>query len=97
MAAAYVLYSSSKDKFYIGSCQDFAIRFENHLSKKYRDSYASRTEDWEVYFVIDELTISQAKLIEKHLKAMKSKKYLQDLKVHPEISESLRKRYRENI
>jgi len=48
MAAVYILYSHSIDKFYVGSCLDFDSRLSEHLSKKYAKSYTAKTIDWKI-------------------------------------------------
>lgn len=50
-------------------------------------------EDWELYLSIDELTYQQARLIEIHIKKMKSKTYIQNLAKYPEIIERLKVKF----
>jgi len=50
-------------------------------------------EDWELYQSIDELAYQQARLIEAHLKKMKSTTYIQNLTKYPEIIERLKLKY----
>ena len=93
MASVYILYSEKLNKFYTGSCKDLSYRIGQHLSKVFNKSFTSNAEDWEVHFSIDDLTYEQARLIEMHIKKMKSKTYIQNLKKYPEIADRLKLKY----
>jgi putative endonuclease len=93
MASVYVLYSKKLNNFYIGSCKDLSYRIDQHLNKEFIASFTARVQDWELYISIDELVYRQARLIETHLKKMKSKTYIQNLTKYPEIIERLKAKY----
>ncbi len=93
MAAFYILYSPSLDRFYIGSCVNLKSRIQEHLHARYPKSFTSNFGDWEIYLSINELTYPQARAIESHVKRMKSRTYIYNLKKYQEISESLKTRY----
>jgi putative endonuclease len=78
---------------YIGSCLDIEKRLEDHRTKKFRKSFVARADDWMVYYVIDGLAYKQARLMEKHIKRMKSRKYIENLKLYSGISEKLKQLY----
>ena len=80
MATVYILYSNTIDKFYTGSCNDLKERLEQHQNKKFDKSFTKQADDWELYFTIDDLDYLQARRIKKHIKEMKSRKYIQNLK-----------------
>ncbi len=67
MAGVYILYSEKLNKYYVGSCIDITERFLEHLNKKYKDSFTSNTNDWVMYFSLDNLKYKQARLIEDHI------------------------------
>jgi putative endonuclease len=94
MACVYVLHSANLDRYYTGSCVDFEVRWNDHRSKVYSDSFTAKTDDWEVFFTIDELNQEQARAIEAHIKKMKSKVYIQNLARYPEMVEKLKERFR---
>ena len=94
MAIVYVLYSPKLDRFYTGSCLNLEIRLEEHKSKKFIDGFTSKADDWELFFSIDSLSYSQARNIELHIKKMKSKKYIYDLKKYEEIVSKLIDKYK---
>jgi putative endonuclease len=75
----YILYSPSKDRYYVGETIDMAIRLNQHLEGFYKGSYTSKTKDWELKLVIEFNTISQARKAEIFIKWMKSKKFVEGL------------------
>jgi len=93
MASVYILYSNKLDRFYIGSCKDLSGRLDQHLNKDFTKSFTAKVDDWKLYLSIDDLIYQQARLIESHIKRMKSKVYIENLKKHPEIIEKLRSKY----
>ncbi|MGB3153900.1 MAG: GIY-YIG nuclease family protein [Chitinophagaceae bacterium] len=93
MAAVYILYSPSLKKFYIGSCQEVSIRLDQHISKKFPGGFTTGAKDWIVYYEQANLNYAQARKIESHIKKMKSKKYVENLKNFPEMGEKLAKLY----
>jgi len=95
MPYCYVLYSKTTDRFYIGSTiLNPEERLRRHLIDYYgNNKFTSMVKDWEIFFVIECSTLVQARKIEQHLKRMKSKKYIRNLKNYPEIMVSLLKRY----
>ncbi len=93
MAATYILYSKNLDRYYTGSCNDFQVRWQEHKSKKYSNSFTSKTDDWIVFLVIDQLGYAQSRRIEAYIKKMKSKVYIQNLLIYPEIIEKLKVRF----
>ncbi len=93
MCCVYILYSKSSNKFYVGSTKNLSERLEFHKNKEFKDSYTSKAEDWELYFSLETKNISIALKIEKHIKRMKSKIYIKNIKIHPEISIKLIEKY----
>ena len=97
MAAAYcyILFSPSLGKFYTGATTNTPEkRKDMHLEKFYSDSkYTAQANDWEIYLTIECLNYKQALAIEKHIKQMKSSKYIRNLKKYPEIITKLIDRY----
>ena len=93
MATVYILYSSSLNKYYIGSCKDLVDRFQQHQEDFFGKSFTQKANDWEIFYCLDDLTYSQARKIESHIKKMKSKKYIENLKDHPEMAQKLKALY----
>ena len=93
MAAIYILFSENLNRFYIGSCAVLALRLAEHWNKSFVDSFTAKTDDWELFFSIDNLDYSQARSIELHIKKMKSAVYIRNLKKYPEIISNLIQKY----
>jgi putative endonuclease len=93
MAYVYILYSPKIDKYYIGSCLNLEERLLEHSGEKYKDSFTQRADDWKLFFCIENIGYKQSRLIEKHIKKMKSRKYLENLRRFEDISLNLLKLY----
>ena len=93
MATVYILYSTKIDRFYTGSCKTLEERLLQHSNKEFSDSYTSRADDWILFFHLDGLSHNTALKIENHIKKMKSKIYIQNLKKYPDISKNLILKY----
>ena len=89
----YILYSQSLDKFYIGQTVDLENRFEQHVSHSFAGSFTTHANDWSVFLTIECSNRKQALLIEAHIKKMKSKVYIQNLKKFPSLREKLIAKY----
>ncbi len=89
----YVIYSESTDAFYIGQSVDLEIRLQQHIVHKNEHSNTSKADDWILFFYITCECRRQAIQIETHIKKMKSRKYFENLKKHPEISSKLLAKY----
>jgi len=94
MATTYILYSQSANRYYIGSCFNFDERLLEHKAGKYDNAYTSIAKDWKTFLVIEDLDYYQARSIENHIKKMKSRKYIQNLIIYPEIIEKLKERFK---
>ena len=93
MATVYILHSKSINKFYIGSCLNFKERLNQHNNHTFNKNFTHRANDWVLFYKIDNLSYKTARLIEKHIKNMKSKKYILNLIKYPEISKKLIDKY----
>lgn len=95
MSYCYILFSKKLDTFYIGATHDLLEhRIEKHNLHTYgNDKFTAITNDWQLYFSIPCETFHQAVAIEKHIKRMKSRKYLENLKQYPEMIQRLILKY----
>lgn len=89
----YILYSKKPDRFYIGTTDDFQRRLSEHNSENKPDAFTLRGRPWKDFLVINNLFSKQAYDIEKHIKQMKSRKYIENLLKYPEIMEKLKHKY----
>ena len=87
MDLVYILHSATLNRFYIGYTCNFDLRLEFHLNSNETRKFTSKAKDWEIYFKIECETKTQALAIEKHIKEMKSKIYIENLLRYPEITE----------
>jgi putative endonuclease len=93
MAVVYILFSNELNRYYIGSCYDLRSRLKEHREKKYAASYTTKVSDWEVFFLLENLSYSQARNIENHIKKMKSRGYIVNLSRYPEMKLKLIRKY----
>jgi putative endonuclease len=93
IVSVYILYSKNSDQYYIGSTKDLEKRVNYHLIKEFKNSFTSKYSAWELYFSMDGINNTVARKIEAHIKKMKSKKYLLNLKIYPEIIQKLILKY----
>ncbi|WP_228237949.1 GIY-YIG nuclease family protein [Allomuricauda sp. M10] len=93
MSSVYVIYSVKLDKYYIGESVDIPNRISQHNNRFFKNSFTSGSDDWEIFLVIECGSRELARKIESHIKKMKSRKYIEDLKKYPEIVSKLIKKY----
>ncbi len=91
----YILFSEKLNKYYVGTTDDTERRIEEHNNIKYKNSFTSLGIPWTMAYTIICQSSSQAYKIENHIKAMHSKKYIQNLIQYPEISEKLLNIYKD--
>jgi len=75
MAATYIIYSHSIDTFYVGSCLNFSERLKEHNSGVKMKAFTRRASDWEVYFLIENLSYSDARYLESFIKRMRNRAF----------------------
>jgi len=88
----YILYSAKLNRFYTGYTADIDRRLVYHKDAV-ADNFTYRANDWVLEFTIHCVSKSQALAIERHIKKMKSKGYIQNIMKYPEIVLKLKERY----
>ena len=88
-----ILVSETMNQFYIGESVDIEERINEHNSDFYKKAFTSKANDWTLFLKIICKDRIQARKIETHIKSMKSKKYINNLKEYPEIIDRLKQRY----
>ena len=73
----YILYSSSKDKFYIGFTSDLEERIIRHNQKS--KGFTGNTNDWKIVYSETYPTKPEALSREKQIKSWKSRIKIQEL------------------
>ena len=89
----YILISHTLDKFYIGQTSDLPLRLKEHSGKYYNKAFTKKGTDWELFLSFQCKNRTQARKIESHIKKMKSKKYISNLKLYPELIAKLLLKY----
>jgi putative endonuclease len=92
-----IIYSENADKFYIGQTMDIERREMQHNNKCFKDCSTKIAVDWTVFHLIECKSRKQAILIEKHIKKMRSRKYILNLKKYPDIAQRLFDKYNCNV
>ena len=89
----YILFSEKLDQYYTGHSEDTATRIKQHNEGFFENAHTSLADDWKFVFQLECDSRTQAILIEKHIKKMKSKKYILNLIQYPEIGKKLKEKY----
>ena len=87
----YILFSELLNKFYIGVCQDsLEDRITKHNNHEYGNHrFTAAANDWKLFLQIDTKNYAHAVRIERKIKSMKSRIYIQNLTKYPELIEKL--------
>ena len=94
MASCYILYSARINSYYVGiTTGPLLDRLARHNEGYYEGKWSSRGIPREGFphFVYNSIKI--AKAIEQHIKRMKGKTYIENMKLYPEMIEKLKSRY----
>ncbi|TCP28537.1 putative endonuclease [Tenacibaculum skagerrakense] len=72
----YIIYSKTLNKYYVGVTHDLKSRIEKHNQHCYSKAYTKAAFDWE-YKLQMEYSKDEALYLEKFIKKMKSKKFIE--------------------
>jgi putative endonuclease len=95
MNIVYILHSNKLNRFYIGFTSNFDTRLEFHKNAE-SHKFTSKADDWALFLKIACECKTEALLIEKHIKKMKSKTYIENLIKYPDIILKLKNKYSQN-
>jgi len=73
----YILYSASRDKYYVGSTSNLAERLKAHNSN--HRGFTGRTGDWEIVYTENYSTREEAYARERAVKKWKSRRLIEKL------------------
>jgi putative endonuclease len=77
MYSIYAIYNKKNDKFYIGQCEDLAVRLNLHNSKEFSHSYTARFDGtWEVIYSETVESRLEALTREKQLKSYRGREFI---------------------
>ena len=92
MFIVYILKSEILNRFYTGFTTNLEKRLQFHREAA-TQKFTGKAADWELFHTIECESKSQALAIEQHIKKMKSKVYILNLKKYPELCRKLLSRY----
>ena len=75
----YILYSKSANKFYIGETHNIDERIIKHNQHSYSDSFTKIANDWELVLLFNCANREEAIFLEKFIKKMKSKIFIEKI------------------
>ncbi|MFT3795077.1 GIY-YIG nuclease family protein [Flavobacterium sp.] len=81
----YILYSISADKFYVGETYNVSERIAKHNEHQYANSFTKIANDWKLVLSFECQNEQEANYLEKFIKRMKSKTFIQKIIDKPEI------------
>jgi putative endonuclease len=93
----YILFSQKLNRYYVVQTQNFEERIKYHLLNEFSGSFTTKADDWQVYFTIPCESRIQVLQIESHIKRLKSKNYIGNLRKHDSIVIRLKEMYPEVI
>ncbi|MCE2613834.1 GIY-YIG nuclease family protein [Flavobacteriaceae bacterium D16] len=94
MHFVYIIYSDKWDQFYVGESENVETRVDQHNSGFFQHGFTSKANDWQIFICISCANRIQARKIENHIKRMKSKQYIRNLKKYPEMQTKLLNTYK---
>ena len=90
----YILYSKKLNRYYTGSTNLLPKdRLKQHNDGFNDNGYTTKGIPWELFLSLACLSREQARQVELHIKRMKSKKYIENLKQYEELRKNLVDRY----
>ncbi|SEA72502.1 GIY-YIG nuclease family protein [Psychroflexus halocasei] len=81
----YIIYSQNIDKFYIGETTDVNHRIELHNRHAFKNAYSKAADDWILKLKFQCENRKNAVFLEKFIKRMKSRKFINKVIEKPEI------------
>ncbi|MNF27872.1 GIY-YIG catalytic domain protein [compost metagenome] len=85
----YILHSKSSKKYYIGESHNTEERIIKHNQHTYSGSFTKIASDWEFALVFDCAYKEDAVFLEKFIKRMKSKVFIEKIIKDPSILEDI--------
>ena len=94
MYTVYIICSAHIDQYYNGMTEDFDLRLSQHNTGYFKGASTKRANDWSPFYLIPTHNKSVALKIETHIKSMKSRTYIENLRRYPEITKKLLMKYK---
>ena len=81
----YILYSKSCTKYYVGETHTIEERILKHNQHSYSNSFTKIANDWHLVLAYECVDRADALYIEKFIKRMKSKIFIEKIVTNPQI------------
>ncbi|MFV8373782.1 GIY-YIG nuclease family protein [Flavobacterium sp. LB1P71] len=81
----YIIYSEKLDRYYVGATDDVRKRLDEHNSVFYNEAFTAKGIPWELSLSFECESSEKAYGLEKFLKRMKSRVFLEKVMVDPSI------------
>ena len=93
MHSLYIIYSKKLNRYYTGETNDISERLRKHNDHSYKYAFTTAAADWELKLIKEIETKEQAVYLEKFIKRMKSKVFIQKVIAQPNILDELLKNF----
>ncbi|MEM0518187.1 GIY-YIG nuclease family protein [Aequorivita flava] len=88
----YIIHSDSLDKYYVGETPNVAIRLAQHNNHYFKTNFTKAANDWKFLLKYSCKSREEALFLEKFIKKMKSRVFIEKIINNPEILKDLLKR-----
>ena len=85
MYFVYIIYSQKLSRYYVGTTDNVEQRLIEHNTIIYQNSFTSRGIPWELNWKTDPLMSEVAYKLDRFIKSMKSKKFIERVMNSPEL------------
>jgi len=92
-AVVYIIKSNRTGNYYIGETDKLVERIARHNNRDLNTNSTKTGIPWELFFMIKCGARDKARKIERHIKRMKSRKYIKNLLKYPEMVDKLLMKY----
>jgi putative endonuclease len=81
----YIVYSITSTKYYVGETHNIQERIQKHNEHEYANSFSKIANDWELVLTFECNDRNSALYLERFIKKMKSKIFIEKIIQNPEI------------
>ena len=85
MHSLYIIYSKKLNRYYTGETNDLPERLKTHNDHSYKNAFTTAATDWELKLAKEIEKKEKAVYLEKFIKRMKSKVFIQKAIAQPNI------------
>ena len=75
----YIIYSNKNNTYYVGETEDIITRLKQHNQHYFKKSYTKIADDWVLKLKYKCNTIEDARFLERFIKRMKSKVFIEKI------------------